>query len=93
MSAIGDKINIICLESEALKSLVKQLTVELTNETYPWIDEKEAMKMLRISSKTTFQKYREGGFIDSRRVTSKHILYRKQSILDFIENVENLNNE
>jgi len=59
MPPIGDKINIICFESEALKSLVKQLAFELTNESYPWIDEKEAMQLLRITSKTTFQKYRE----------------------------------
>ncbi len=86
MPQIGDKINIICLESEALKSLVKQLAFELNNESYPWIDEKEAMTLLRINSKTTFQKYRESGNIDERKITSKHILYRRQSILDFIEN-------
>lgn len=85
MSNIGDNINIICLESEALKSLVKQLTAELKDEDYPWIDEKEAMLLLRISSKTTFQKYRDTGNIDFRRVSKKHIVYRRQSILDFIE--------
>lgn len=86
MGKIGSNINIICLESDALKALVKQLAFELTNESYPWIDEKEAMTMLRIASKTTFQKYRDEGLIDHRKVTSKHILYRRQSILDFIEN-------
>jgi len=88
MTVLGNNINIICLESEALKSLVRQLAFELTNESYPWIDEKEAMKMLRITSKTTFQKYREEGVIDSRKISSKHILYRRQSILDYIENAK-----
>jgi len=88
MANLGDNINIICLESEALKSLVKQLASELISESFPWIDEKEAMQMLRITSKTTFQKYRDEGIIDSRKVTSKHILYRRRSILDFIENSE-----
>ena len=41
--------------------------------------------LLRISSKTTFQKYRDTGNIDFRRVSKKHIVYRRQSILDFIE--------
>lgn len=82
----GSNINIICLESEALKSLVKQLSAELKEEEYPWIDEKEAMLLLRISSKTTFQKYRDTGEIDFRRISKKHIVYRRQSILDFIEN-------
>ena len=86
MADLGDKINIICLESEALKSLVKQLAYELKEEDYPWIDEKEAMTMLRISSKTTFQKYRDTGKIDFSKLTRKHILYRRKSILDFIEN-------
>ena len=88
MANIGDNINIICLESEALKSLVKQLAAELKEEDYPWIDEKEAMLLLRISSKTTFQKYRDTGNIDFRRISKKHIVYRRQSILDFIENSE-----
>lgn len=86
MANLGDKINIICLKSEALKSLVKQLAFELTSESYPWIDEKEAMTMLRIASKTTFQKYRDEGSIDFRRISPKHILYKRQSILNFIEN-------
>lgn len=85
---MADKINIICLESEALKSLVKQLAAELKKDEYPWIDEKEAMLLLRISSKTTFQKYRDTGNIDFRRISKKHIVYRRQSILDFIENSE-----
>ena len=44
------------------------------------------MLLLRISSKTTFQKYRDTGEIDFRRISKKHIVYRRQSILDFIEN-------
>ena len=87
----SSNINIICLESEALKSLVKQLAAELKEEDYPWIDEKEAMLLLRISSKTTLQKYRDTGNIDFRRISKKHIVYRRQSILDFIENSEEEN--
>lgn len=85
MANLGTNLNIICLESEALKSLVKQLSTELKEDDYPWIDEKEAMLLLRISSKTTFQKYRDTGKIDFRRISTKHIVYRRQSILDFIE--------
>ena len=88
MEDFSSKLNIICLESEALKSLVKQLAAELKEEEYPWIDEKEAMLLLRISSKTTFQKYRDMGNIDFRRISKKHIVYRRQSILYFIENSE-----
>ncbi len=85
MGNLGDKINIICLESEALKALVKQLAFEITDEIDPWIDEKEAMKLLRVTSKTTFQKYREEGIIESSKLSSKHILYNRQSISNHIE--------
>ena len=86
MANIGDNINIICLESAALKALVLQLASELKVDKYPWIDEKEAMTLLRISSKTTFQKYRDTKKIDFRRLSTKHIVYRRKSILEFIEN-------
>lgn len=77
----------ICLESEIFKALVKELAIEIReDEIDPWIDEKEAMRLLRIASKTTFQKYRDTGKIDFRKVSTKHIMYRRQSILDFIEN-------
>lgn len=89
MAKVGNNINIICLESEALKVLIKQLAYELTNEVYPWVDEKEAMGILKIKSKTTLQKYREEGSIESRKISGKHILYRRQSILDFIEKKDN----
>jgi hypothetical protein len=85
MPNLGNNINIICLESEALKSLVRALANELKNENFPWVDEKEAMEMLRINSKTTFQKYRDTGKIDYSKISAKHILYNRQSILDFIE--------
>ena len=88
MTNIGSNINIICLESEALTSLVKRVSAELKQDEFPWVDEKEAMQLLRISSKTTFQKYRDSGNIDFRRISKKHIVYRRKSILDFIENSE-----
>jgi len=65
---------------------VKELAKELRDEIDPFVDEKEAMHLLRITSKTTFQKYKDSGKIDFRIVTGKKILYRRKSILDFIEN-------
>jgi hypothetical protein len=87
MSNLSTKVPIICLESDTFKVLVKELALEIRDdELDPWLDEKEAMRMLRISSKTTFQKYRDGGKIDFRRLSKKHIVYRRQSLLNFIEN-------
>jgi len=87
MSDLLNKSQIICLESETFKTLVKELAIEIRDDDVdPWIDEKETMRLLRISSKTTFQKYRDSGKIDFRRITKKHIVYRRKSVLNFIEN-------
>lgn len=86
MPDFSTNIPIICLESSTFKALVKELAKEIReDELDPWIDGKEAMRLLRITSKTTFQKYRDAGEIEFRRL-DKHILYRRRSILDFIEN-------
>ncbi len=90
MSNIGNNINIICLESPALKALVKQLAIEIKSDPADdWVNEKEAMAILDIASKTTFQKYRDGGEIIFSILTGKKYLYRKSSILAFIEKRSN----
>ncbi|MCB0651527.1 MAG: helix-turn-helix domain-containing protein [Saprospiraceae bacterium] len=90
MPEFTSNMQIICLESDAFKALLKEVANQIKQEEMfqfdPWVDEKEAMQLLKIASKTTFQKYRDDGKIDFRRISSKHIVYRRQSILDFIEN-------
>ncbi len=87
MPDFSTNIPIICLESGTFKALVKELAKEIReDELVPWIDGKEAMRLFRTTSPTTLQKYREMGKIDFRIVTGKKILYRRRSILDFIEN-------
>lgn len=57
MADLSTKVPIICLESETLKALEKKLAKEIREEELdPFIDEKETMRLLRISSKITFQK-------------------------------------
>jgi hypothetical protein len=50
-----------------------------------WISAAEAMGLLGISSKTTLQKFRDEGQIEFTVVTSKTFLYRKESILAYLE--------
>lgn len=80
----------ICLKSPVFKRMAMEISGYLKDENFgglnPWIDEKEAMSLLRISSKVTFQKYRDEGNIEVRKISTKKYLYRRQSILDFIEN-------
>ena len=82
---------IICLEAQSIKLLVTEVLDQVKKEQLikqdTWIDEKEAMELLKIKSKNTFQKYRdEGAGIDHRKLSTKHILYRRSSVLNFIEN-------
>lgn len=90
MADFESNLKIICLESQAFKALVSEVATQLKQEFFsdlnPWIDEKEAMQLLRINSKTTLQKYRDEGKIDYRRLSPKQIIYRRESLLVFIEN-------
>ena len=47
------------------------------------------MGILDIASKTTFQKYRDSGEIIYSVVTGKKYLYKKSSIIAFIEKRSN----
>ena len=93
MSKSENSKKIYCVERDVLKDLVKDIAAELHPEEDPWIDEEEARHLLRINSKTTFIKYREMGKIDFRRITQRHIIYRRKSILDFIESFGQEENE
>ena len=90
MSEPNKNMNLICLDYAGIKQLAKEVADKLVKEAYGsednlWIDEKEAMHLLRINSKTTFQKYRDEGKFSFSRLSTKLILYNKRSILDFIE--------
>ncbi|MEO1261733.1 MAG: helix-turn-helix domain-containing protein [Bacteroidota bacterium] len=81
--------NIVCFESQAFYALIEEV-VERIKDKIPsqhekWIGDEEAMKLLRINSKTTLQKYRDEGKIRYSQPSRKVILYDRQSILDFIE--------
>jgi hypothetical protein len=89
MAEIGDNLNIICMESEAFYALVDRVVDRLKKqhkkEQNIWIDEEEAMELLRIKSKTTLQKFRDQGKIRFTQPTRKLILYDRNSILEFLE--------
>lgn len=88
MSEFGTSLNVICLESEAFHSLIDQIVERLEGQSKKhdkWIDDKEAMQMLRISSTTTLQKYRDEGSIRFSQPSRKVILYDRESILEFLD--------
>ena len=89
MSNFGTNLNVICLESDAFYALVNEVVERINGEQQleqdEWISDEEAMKILRISSKTTLQKYRDEGKIRFSQLGRKSILYDRQSLLEFIE--------
>lgn len=89
MPTIGTNLNIICLESEAFYALIDEVVEHVKTQNNvtqeKWIDDTEAMAMLKISSKTTLQKYRDEGKIRYSQLSKKVILYDRDSILEFCE--------
>ena len=90
MSNPVSNLNIICLESDAFYALIDEVIdrvkAEHGIEIDGWIDEHEAMKLLRITSRTTLQKYRDERRIKFTQPSRKVILYDRASILEYLEN-------
>jgi len=84
-----DKIEIVCMESEAFYKLLEQV-LERFKLNQPvqgdkWISGPEAMKMMRIKSKATLQKMRDEGRIRFTQPEKRIILYDADSIRDYLE--------
>lgn len=83
------KLEIICLQSAAFFKLLEELLEHFKLTQQPkeekWISGTEAMKMLRIKSKTTLQKLRDEGNIRFSQPEKKLILYDADSIREYIE--------
>lgn len=84
-----DKIEIVCLESEAFYKLLESVMQRFkpADNKLPdkWISGLEAMRMLRIKSKTTLQKLRDEGKIRFTQPEKKIVLYDADSIRDYLE--------
>lgn len=82
-------MEVICLETPAFYKLIEhvvELIKEKNNITEDrWISGEEAMRLLRVSSKTTLQKLRNEGRIRFSQPERKIILYDVNSIYEFLE--------
>lgn len=87
-TTINSNLNIICLETEAFYKLIEEVVGRLSNnedDKEQWITDYEAMDLLKITSKTTLQKYRDSGQVRYSQIGKKVILYDRFSIMEFIE--------
>lgn len=81
-------MEVICLEDIAFYALVDKVVARLKEQhgvkTDKWISGEEAMRILRISSKTTLQKLRDEGKIRFSQPEKKIILYDTDSISEYL---------
>lgn len=89
MADLGNIPNVICLESQAFYALIEEVVDRLKDQhsvsNDKWISNEEAMRMLRITSRTTLQRLRDEGSIRFSQPTRKLILYDRDSILEYLE--------
>jgi len=82
-------MEVICLQEDAFYSLIDEVVAHI-KQTEPvldeWISSEEAMVLLKISSKTTLQKYRDEGTIPFSQISRKTILYSRSGIMQYLEN-------
>jgi hypothetical protein len=84
-------IEVICFEDRAFYAMVDKVIAYVDSKRPAerkgdkWISGAEAMQMLRITSKTTLQKFRNEGKIRCSQIEKKIILYDADSILEFLE--------
>ncbi len=83
-------MEVICLEESAFYELidkvVERIKVRKNITEDKWISGEEAMKKLRITSKTTLQSLRDSGYIRFSQPAKKIILYDSESINAYLEN-------
>ena len=88
MAEFGNRLDVICLESQAFYALVEEVVDRLKDQNNvqhdKWISDQDARKMLHIG-KTTLQKLRDEGAIRFSQPSKKLILYDRDSILEYLE--------
>ena len=87
--SIVPKDGVICLKTPAFYALIDEVIAHIDSKhglpkENKWIGIDEAMDMLKISSRTTLQEYRDSGEIEFSKLSHKVILYNRDSILDFL---------
>ena len=82
-------MEVICLQDEAFYALVERVVEHIKRKENisadKWISGAEAMKMLRITSKTTLQKLRDEGKLRFSQPEKKIILYDRDSIFAYLD--------
>ena len=86
-------MKVICIEDKAFDALMERVIQQIRNawglKEDKWISPEEAMRKLRIKSKTTLQKMRDEGLIRFSHPERRIILYDSESIDDYLNGYAN----
>jgi len=81
-------MEVICLQDEAFYAMIERVIDRIKEKASvksdKWISGEEAMRILRITSKTTLQKLRDEGKIRFTQPEKKIILYDAVSINEYL---------
>ena len=81
-------MQVICLQEPAFYALIEQVVQHIEEKhgvkEDRWVSDEEAMRLLRISSKTTLQRLRDEGEIRYSQPMKKVILYDTYSIHQYL---------
>ena len=81
-------MEVICLQDEAFFAMIERVVERIKDKQSlkidQWLSGEEAMKLLKISSKTTLQKLRDEGKIRFSQPEKKIILYDAASIQEYL---------
>lgn len=58
---------------------------EMFKNEQEWLNGEEVMDILKISSKSTMQKLRDEGLVEFTQPMKRVILYRRSSVMDYLE--------
>ena len=70
----------LLVDKQGLLDIIAEMKAEKI-----WITTEEVMELMSIKSPTTLQAIRNKGVLDITRISSKLLLYRRSSVLEFLE--------
>ena len=82
------QLDVICLETEAYYKLLAEvidLVKSQDQKEEEWVGSEKAMSILGVGT-TTLQKIRDNNLIKISRLSKKHLMYYKPSLIKFLEN-------
>ena len=83
------KLDVVCLETEAYYELfaemIKYVQSQIPEKEEEWVDSEKAMAILKVGT-TTLQKYRDQNLIRVSRLSKKHLMYFRPSLIELLEN-------